>query len=279
MSAFAATGREQRPLVIGHDLRRFWALTWTLAATDYKLRFYGSALGYAWTLARPFMYFGVIYVVFTEIIGLDAGVKNYGVYILFSLVLFQFFAEATSGCVSAVVGREHLLRKMRFPRLVLPLAVVLTALFNLGMTLLAVFVFAFANGVFPRWSWLELPLIVAALAAFATGIGMMLSALFVRYRDVQPIWDVASQMLFYASPILYVATMVPESFRTVYLTNPIASLLVQTRHAIVDGSAPQVWQAIGGAPRLLVPAAIVLGSVVIGGWVFGREAPRLAENL
>jgi ABC-2 type transport system permease protein len=279
MSTVAATSREQRPLVIGHDLRRFWTLTWTLAATDYKLRFYGSALGYVWTLARPFMYFGVIYVVFTEIVGLDAGVKHYGVYILFSLVLFQFFAEATSGCVSAVVGREHLLRKMRFPRLVLPLAVVLTALFNLGMTLLAVFVFALANGVFPRWSWLELPLIVAAIAAFATGIGMLLSALFVRYRDVQPIWDVASQMLFYASPILYVATMVPETFRTVYLANPIAALLVQMRHAVVDGGAPQVWQAIGGAPRLLVPLAIVLGSVALGGWVFGREAPRIAENL
>jgi ABC-2 type transport system permease protein len=279
MSALAATGREQRPLVIGNDLRRFWALTWTLAATDYKLRFYGSALGYAWTLARPFMYFGVIYVVFTEIVGLDAGVKHYGVYILFSLVLFQFFAEATSGCVTAVAGREHLLRKMRFPRLVLPLAVVLTALFNLGMTLLAVFVFAFANGVFPRWSWLELPLIIGALAAFATGIGMLLSALFVRYRDVAPIWDVASQMLFYASPILYVATMVPESFRSLYLVNPIADLLVQMRHAIVDAGAPQMWQVIGGAPRLLVPAVIVLGSVVLGGWVFNREAPRIAENL
>jgi ABC-2 type transport system permease protein len=279
MSALAATGREQRPLVIGNDLRRFWALTWTLAATDYKLRFYGSALGYAWTLARPFMYFGVIYVVFTEIVGLDAGVKHYGVYILFSLVLFQFFAEATSGCVTAVAGREHLLRKMRFPRLVLPLAVVLTALFNLGMTLLAVFVFAFANGVFPRWSWLELPLIIGALAAFATGIGMLLSALFVRYRDVAPIWDVASQMLFYASPILYVATMVPESFRSLYLVNPIADLLVQMRHAIVDAGAPQMGQVIGGAPRLLVPAVIVIGSVVLGGWVFGREAPRIAENL
>src|SRR3954471_20330538 len=105
MSSVAARVEHQRPSLVGSDARLFWSLTWTLAVTDWKLRFYGSALGYVWTLARPFMYFGVIYVVFTEIVGLDAGVKHYGVYILFSLVLFQFFAEATTGCVSAVVGR------------------------------------------------------------------------------------------------------------------------------------------------------------------------------
>ncbi len=130
-------------------LQRFWNLTWTLAVTDFKLRFYGSVLGYVWTLARPFLFFGVIYFVFTEIVGLDKNVPNYGVYILFALVLFQFFAEATGNCVNALVTRESMLRKMRFPRLVIPLAVVLTALFNLGMTLIAVFIFAIASGVYP----------------------------------------------------------------------------------------------------------------------------------
>jgi ABC-2 type transport system permease protein len=279
MSAIGTTGREQRPLVVGADVRRFWNLTWTLAATDFKLRFYGSVFGYAWTLARPFMYFGVIYVVFTQIVGLDAGVRNYGVYILFALVLFQFFAEATGNCVGSVVARENLLRKMRFPRLVIPFAVVLTALFNLGMTLIAVLVFALASGVYPRWTWLELPVIIVLLAAFATGVGMLLSALFVRYRDVQPIWDVFTQMLFYASPVLYVSTLVPDSFERPYLANPLASLLVEMRHAVVDAQAPHVWEAIGAAPRLLVPAAIVAGSVALGAWVFGREAPRIAENL
>ena len=85
-------------------------------------------LGYVWTLARPFVFFGVIYFVFTEIVGLDDDVKNYGVYILFALVLFQFFGEATGNCVNSLVARENLLRKMRFPRLVIPLSVVLTAL-------------------------------------------------------------------------------------------------------------------------------------------------------
>jgi ABC-2 type transport system permease protein len=275
----AAIEERQRPSLLGTDARRFWNLTWTLAITDFKLRFYGSVLGYVWTLARPFMFFGVIYFVFTEIIGLDKDVPNYGVYILFALVLFQFFGEATGNCVNALVVRENLLRKMRFPRLVIPVAVVLTALFNLGMTLIAVFIFALASGVYPTWTWLELPVIIAILTLFAIGIGLLLSALFVRYRDVQPIWDVGSQMLFYASPVLYVATMVPESYQRAYLANPIAALLTEMRAAVIDPGARHVWDAIGATERLLVPGGIVLLVLAVGLWVFRREAPRIAENL
>ena len=279
MSTVTARVEHQGPSLLGTDWRRFWNLTWTLAVTDFKLRFYGSVLGYVWTLARPFMFFAVIYFVFTEIVGLDKNVPNYGVYILFGLVLFQFFAEATGNCVNALVTRENLLRKVRFPRLVIPLAVVVTSLLNLGMTLAAAMIFAIATGVYPTLSWLELPVIIAILTFFALGVGLLLSALFVRYRDVQPIWDVVTQMLFYASPILYVSTMVPESYQRAYLANPIASLLTEMRHAVVDPGARPVWEAIGAGERLLVPAAIVIGVFLLGLWVFRREAPRIAENL
>jgi ABC-2 type transport system permease protein len=261
------------------DARRFWELTWMLAVTDWKLRFYGSALGYVWTLARPFAFFGVIYIVFTEIADIGNDVKDYGVCILFSLVLFQFFAEATTGSVTSVVSRENLLRKMRFPRLAIPLSTVLTALMNLGATLVAVFVFAIAAGVYPTWSWLELPLLIAVLAVAATGTGMLLAVLFVRYRDVQPIWDVAIQILFYASPILYVATMVPEDYRQAYLFNPIAAILTQVRHAVVDPTAPTASAVIGGAAWLLVPLAVTVAAFALGAWAFRREAPRIAEHL
>jgi ABC-2 type transport system permease protein len=275
----AAGARTQRPSVIGTDARRFWNLTWTLAATDFKLRFYGSVLGYVWTLARPFMFFGVIYVVFTQIVGLDASVKNYGVYILFALVLFTFFGEAVGSCVNCLVTRENLLRKMRFPRLVIPLSVVVTALMNLVMTLIAVVIFALISGITPTWSWLELPVLIALVALLATGLGLLLSALFVRYRDVQPIWDVVSQMLFYASPVLYVTTLVPEDYQQAYMMSPLAAVLSQMRHAIVDTGAPSAAALAGGAAWLLVPAGIVLGLFALGLWVFSREAPKIAENL
>ena len=277
MTAHALQGR--RATREADERRRFWALTWTLAITDWKLRFYGSVLGYFWSLARPFLLFGVIYLVFSEFAKLGENVLHYPVYILFALVMFQFFAEVTSNGLTSLVDREHLLRKVRFPRLVIPLAITLTSLFNLLMTLLAVLVFATANGVYPRWSWLQLPLLVAILAALGLGVAMLLSALFVRYRDISPIWEVFTQALFYASPILYVSTMVPESFQHPYVAAPLAAIFCQMRHAMIDPAAPPVWEAIGGAERLLIPGGIIVVAFALGWWVFHREAPRIAENL
>jgi ABC-2 type transport system permease protein len=274
-----AASLRRRSLLIGDDTRRFWSLSWMLAVTDWKLRFYGSALGYAWTLARPFAFFGVIYVVFTEVAKIGNDIKDYGICILVSMVLFQFFSEATNGSVTSIVRRENLLRKVRFPRLVIPLSTVLTALMNLVATMVAVFVFAIASGVYPKWTWFELPLLIAALAVFAAGTGLLLSVLYVRYRDVQPIWEVATQILFYASPILYVATMVPHDWQRAYLLNPLAAVLTQVRHAVVDPSAPTVSALLGGAAWLLVPLAVVAAVFALGVWVFSRAAPHLAENL
>jgi ABC-2 type transport system permease protein len=264
--------------VVG-DLRRFLALSWTLAVTDWKLRFYGSVLGYLWQLVRPFAFFGVIYVVFTEIVDLGDQIENYGVYILFGLVLFTFFAEVTTGCLHSLVSRENLLRKMSFPRLAIPFSVTLTGLFNLGGTLVAVFIFAVANGVYPTTSWLELPLLILLLALLSSGVGMLLSVLYVRYRDVEPIWEVITQVLFYASPVLYVSTLVPECCQRPYVAQPLAAILTEMRHAVVDSGAPDVVAAIGGAHRLLIPIALILGAFGLGLWAFNREAPRIAEYL
>ncbi len=263
----------------GGSPRRVLTLAWTLALTDWKLRFYGSALGAVWTVARPFAFFAVVYFVFTDIVGLDASVNNYGVYILFGLVIFNFFSEVTGISVQALTTRENLLRKMYFPPIVVPLAVVMTAVLNLAMTLVAVFIFVLANGIYPTWSWLELPVALALVAVFATGLGMLLSALYVRYRDVQPIWEVVTQMLFYATPVIYVATIVPESYRAVYLCNPLAAILTQLRHAIVDQQAPTLSVLIGSDARILVPLSVVAVTFVLGLWVFQRASPRIAENL
>lgn len=258
--------------------RRFWELTWTLAVTDWRLRFYGSALGYLWTLARPFAFFGVIYIVFTEVAKIGNDVKDYGICILFSMVLFQFFGEATNGSVTAVVRRENLLRKMRFPRLVIPTVVVLSSLFELGLTLCAVLVFLLISGIWPTWGWLELIPLAALLTVFASGLGLLFSVLYVRFRDVSPIWDVLGQILFYISPILYVASTVPDEWRELYMLNPIACILTQMRHALIDSNAPTAIDEIGGW-AIVFPLLLVVATFAIGLWTFIREAPKVAENL
>jgi ABC-2 type transport system permease protein len=282
--------RNYGPAAIEDDARRFFSLTYTLATTDFKLRYFGSALGYLWSLVRPFLFFGILYVVFTQVFSLGKGVPHYPVYLLTAIILWTFFLETTTNNVQSLLNREGLLRKMRFPRLVIPLSVSLTAMFNLGMNMIAVLVFAIANGVYPKWSWLEMPVLILLLAALAIGLGMLLSVLYVRYRDIQPIWEVASQALFYASPIIYPAFRY-KSFIHVAMINPIASILTQMHKAFIGDSTvtidghqiPYVVHgasvAIGGTARLLIPLGIVVGTFCLGLWFFNREAPRIAENL
>jgi ABC-2 type transport system permease protein len=274
-------GRQVKgPSAFGSDRRRFLHLTWTLAITDFKLRFFGSVLGYLWQLMRPLLLFGVLYVVFTEFVRLGNGVPHYPVVLLTSIVLFTFFVEATAGAVTSVLDRENLVRKIEFPRLVIPLTVVVNAYLNLALNFLAVLVFMLASGVEPRLSWIQMPFLIAILGVFATGIAMLLSALYVRFRDVKPIWEVFSQMIFYASPVIYPIESIPNvKVQHLLMCNPLAAILEQVRHAVIDPTAPSAAEAIGGAGRLLIPGSLVVGLFVLGLWVFNREAPRIAEEL
>jgi ABC-2 type transport system permease protein len=261
------------PSAFGDDFRRFANLTYTIAATDFKLRYFGSALGYVWSLIRPLLFFGVLWVVYTQIFGLGKDEPGYPTQLLTAVVLWTFFIEATSGCVTSLVGREGLLRKMRFPRLVVPAATVLTAMFNLGMNLVAVLVFSLINGNFPRIGWLEMPLILGLWVVLALGIGMLLSVLYVRFRDIQPIWEVLTQVLFYASPIIYAAKLYPTSVFRIAMGNPIAALLEQQYKAFVNPQSLWIGNAIGGNIRLLIPLGIIFGLFGLGLWAFNREAP------
>jgi ABC-2 type transport system permease protein len=277
----SVAARRYGPSAFGDDIRRFVNLTLTLATTEFKLRYFGSVLGYFWSLARPLLFFGVLYTVFTQVFRFGKGIPHYPVYLLGSIVLWTFFIETTAGCVQCLLAREGLLRKMRFPRLVIPLSVALTALFNLGTNFVAVLAFAFASGVELRWSWLELLPLIVLMATLAVGIGMLLSALYVRFRDIQPIWEVAAQILFYGSPIIYVSSQYAKRGleHAAVTLNPIATILTQMRHAFVDPGAPTAAAAAGGTVRLLIPVGIIAAMFALGLWFFNREAPRIAENL
>ena len=232
----AHAGRAGRPIkgpsALGSDPRRVAHLTLTLAVMEFKLRFFGSVLGYFWQLMRPLMLFGILYAVFTQFVKLGEGVDYYPAILLTGIVLYTFFADATSGSVTAVLDRENLVRKIEFPRLVVPLSVITLAYFNLALNLTAVLVFVLITGVDPRLEWLALPLMLFPLGAFAGGLAMLLSALYVRFRDLQPIWEVVVQIPFYASPILYVIEILPTLTlqHLVIWLNPLAAILVQARH-------------------------------------------------
>jgi len=244
---------------------------------------------------KPLLLFGVLYVFFVVISKVGRNGKPseqfYGVQLLGSIVLFTFFAEATSGAVRSVVDRENLVRKIQFPRLVIPLSVVLLSFFNLMLNLVVVLIFALISGVHPMLSWLQLPLILIMLIVFATGMAMLLSALFVSLRDIQPIWEVVSQILFYGSPVIIPIEKVRETLLTptppIPQTGPIPPLHAQPARRRLPAVPPrdghprhaQRRAALGSWAWLLAPLAVVAAIFALGFWVFNRSAPLVAENL
>jgi ABC-2 type transport system permease protein len=271
------------PRALTDDWGRFWHLTFTIARNEFKLRFFGSMLGYVWQLVRPLLLFGVLLFVFSHVAKVGGTAPHYAVALLAGIVLFTFFGEATGGAIRSVVDRENLVRKVQFPRLVIPLAVVLIACFNLSLNLLVVLVFALAEGVRPMFSWVEAPLIVGMLIVYCTGLAMLLSALFVQFRDIQPIWEVLSQVLFYASGILIPVELMRARMSStlfhLFMLNPLAIIVEQFRHAMIDRGALSAGQVLGGWWQLLEPLGIVLTIFAVGFWVFNRSAPLIAENL
>ncbi len=280
------------PRALDESWRRFWQLTYNIARSEFKLKFFGSALGYLWQVMRPLLLFGVLYVFFVEVFHVDkatgAAGRFYGAQLLGSIVLFTFFSEATGGSVRSVVDRESLVRKIQFPRLAIPASVVTLAAFNLILNLVVVLVFAAIEGVRPMVSWLELPLILGMLALLSSGIAMLLSALFVRFRDISPIWEVLSQILFYSAPVILPAEAVRRELSHgsfdhflyhIYTLNPLVTIFQQFRHAMINSGTFSAGQVMGSWLALLEPVALVCAIFAIGFWVFNREAPNIAEDL
>lgn len=263
--------------------RRFVFLSYLMAKTEWKLRFFDSVLGYLWTLVRPLLFFGVLYVVFSVIIEIDAGVPHYPALLLTAMVIYFFFVEATTRALTSMVDSENLVRKVHFPLMAIPVSALLIAIFGLALNMIVLAFFVLVNGVEPRLTWLELPLILVPLIVLALGTSAGLAALYVRARDLSPIWDVTTQALFYLTPIIYpiqlVVTRAGEGAANLLMINPLAAIVQQARHAIVGSSQPTAAEAIGGTARLLIPLGITFAIAGIGCWLFIRWAADTVEDL
>jgi len=274
--------REVRgPSALGGGSRRFFDLLWLMSVTEFKRVYFGTVLGYLWSLIRPLAFFGVLLFVFTKIFKIGSKeAEFYPVMLLLGIVVFTFFQESTSNAVSSVVTQEAIVRKTQFPRLVIPLAPVLTGLFNFAANLVIVVVFILAFGVDPKWTWLLFPVAILLLLVFTAAISMALSALYVRFRDVAIIWIVAAQVLFYMTPILYpIEALKNPTTEKLLMINPLAPIFQQIRVWVLEPEAPTATEVAGGWLHLLPAAFIFLAVCAYGAWIFNREAPRIAEDL
>jgi ABC-2 type transport system permease protein len=267
------------PSALSGGWQRCLRLVWRMARTDFVLRYHGSVLGYVWSLLSPLLLFGVLYFAFTRIVRIGSGVQDYPAMLLFNLMLFQFFADATQRAVTSIVAGENLVRRMEFPRLAVPLSIVLGATFSLGLDMIVVFGFILATGVPVKATWLLLPLLLVALYVVTVSCALLLSTLYVRFRDVDQIWTVFARALFYLTPVVFPVEFYPAAYKPLLVANPLAAILIQGRVWIIDPGAPTFAQVAGGLGYILVPAAITVFLAVYGVYYFNRESPRVAEEL
>jgi len=260
------------PSALGGGWRRALDLLVLISVTEFRRSYLGTALGYLWSIARPLLLFAVLLTVFTQAFDLGDRVQQYPVLLLLNIVLFGFFQEATTQAVSSIVNQEAVVRKTQFPRLVIPLSVVLTSAFNLGVNLVVVFAFLLAYGVDPMWTWLLLPFLLLALAGLTTTVATILSVLFPRFRDTAIIWAVAVTALFYATPVLYPIDVLSGTLQDLVSLNPLTPLFELARKWVVDSSAP-------GPELWFIPIVVFAVLCVLAVWIFRLEAPRIAEEL
>lgn len=251
-----------------------------LVRTDFKLRYHGSALGYLWSLLRPLLLFLVLYLVFAKFLRLGADIPHFPQYLLLGIILWNYFAEVTANSIGAIVGRGDLLRKIDFPKYVIILAGSFSAFINLLLNLVVLSVFLVIGQVTPGWDALLFIPLLAELFVFALAISFLLSALFVRFRDIAYIWEVIMQAAFYATPILYPVTLVPQGIAQVQLLNPMAQIIQDARHVLITDKAPTIYDVYDGRAWVwLVPLAICLVSVGLASSYFRSRSKYFAEEV
>ena len=267
------------PLVLNRKNR---ILLSELTKTDFKLRYQGSVLGYLWALLRPLMMFAILYVVFAKLLRIGGDIPHYPVYLLCGTSMWSFFTECTSQGIQAIVNRGDLLRKISFPKYIVVVSATLTAVINMLINLVVIIIFALINGVTPSWSWLLVIPAVVQLYLLSLGIAFLLGSINVKYRDITSIWDVLTQALFYAVPIIYPISMVAATSTVaakIILLNPISQAIQDIRFGLITHETITTWNYLNNPINALIPVIITLFILTIGAIVFRRKSKFFAEEV
>ncbi len=253
-----------------------------LVITDFKLRYQNSVLGYLWSLLKPFSLFLIMYVVFVKILPAGGDIPHFGVYLLLGIVLWSYFTEVTNGSIGAIVGRGDLMRKVNFPRYVVILSGSLSAFINLTINLIVVFIFMIINQVDVSKFALLLPIVIAELFLFALALAFLLSALYVRFRDINYIWEVAMQGAFFATPIMYDFGIVFSKSNLVakiLISNPVAQIIQDARYMLITPQTLTSGKVFGSSLGYLIPITIAVVVTVIATIYFRKRSPYFAEEV
>ncbi|HEP1820122.1 TPA: ABC transporter permease [Streptococcus suis] len=251
--------------------------------TDFKLRYQGSLIGHLWSILKPMMLFTIMYLVFVQFLRFDDGTPHYAVGLLLGMVTWNFFTEATNMGMMSIVSRGDLLRKLNFSKEIIVFSSVAGAAINYAINLVVVLVFALISGVQFTWTSLIIFPLFVELVLLATGIAFILSSLFVRFRDIGPIWEVVLQAGLYATPIIYSLTFIIQRGQTtvakIMMLNPIAQIIQDLRHFIIYSGSMTIRDLIGNPLIIAIPYVLPIIVYVIGYFIFNKNAKRFAEIL
>ncbi len=251
-----------------------------LVRTDFKLRYQGSVLGYAWSLLRPLFLFVILYTVFTVIFPLGKEIPHYPVYLLLGIVMWNFFIEMTMQSLGSIVGRGDLIRKIRIPRWIIVLSSSFSAVINLLLNLIIITVFMIIGRVEPSSLVILLVPLFLEVYLFALGVSFFLSAAFVKFRDISYIWEVLLQAGFYLTPILYPLSRISNmTFQKLILMNPMAQAIQDSRYVLITKRTIIPGRLFNGGWYEYIPLIIVGVIFVIGASYFKKESKYFAENI
>ncbi|MBI4948370.1 ABC transporter permease [Candidatus Berkelbacteria bacterium] len=253
-----------------------------LVITDFKLRYQGSVLGYLWSLLKPLLLFTILYLVFVKYLRFGADIAHFEIYLLLGVVLWNYFVESTNQGLHAIVNRSDMIRKINFPKYIIVLSTSISALINLLINLVVVILFAVLSGVEFRSSALLLPINIVELYIISLSFAFLLSALMVKFRDINYIWEVIMQALFYLTPIIYPISMVintSELAAKILLLNPVAMVIQDARYNLISEQTVTTSNFITNPLIVAIPYILIVLLILIASSYFKNNSKHFAENI
>ncbi len=252
----------------------YWELVWALARTDFKLRYHGSVLGYVWALLKPLLTFLILNFVFSTIFNpKNSGIEHFSLQLLTSIMLFNFFSEGTMAGLNSLLGKASLVTKIYVPRWTIIAASTINATLIFGMNLIIIAVFFAWYGFWPGIPAIFVFIFFILLTfLLILSFSFIAAPLYVKFRDLSQIWEVAIQALFYGSPIVYPLQIIPAKYHPILLANPIGYVIHFTKMALTENHYAPLWQNS-------IFAGLIIILFFVSLFVFKKLEPKVAENI
>lgn len=251
-------------------MQKYRFLIKQLVSRDFKAKYKRSILGVFWSFLNPLLTMIVQYVVFSNLFRFD--IPYYPVYLLSGIVVFNYFSEACGMALTSIIGNATLITKVYVPKYIYPLTRILSSLVNLLISMIPLIIVTIFSGLYPTKAYLLIPFMLVCLATFCLGLGMLLSAAMVFFRDIQFLWGVLTMIWMYLTPIFYPESILPDQVSWVLKINPLHYFINFLRSCVIDGVSPE--------PVVYVQCFLIaLGVLAVGAWVFKKSQDKLVLYL